>query len=67
MNKNKVIGLVLVASAAALACVIASSNGGVAEGLVGKAVWYLPYLAFVGGIRKLDRNVARGNGGRWRK
>jgi len=55
MNKNKVIGLALVASAAVLACVIASSNGGVAEGLVGKAVWYLPYAVMVGGVQRLIR------------
>jgi len=27
----------------------------VAEGLVGKAVWYLPYVALVGGVRRLVR------------
>ena len=53
MNKNAIIGLMLVLAAGLLACVLASSNGGVIEGLVGKAVWYVPYVALVGGVRKL--------------
>lgn len=53
MNKNKVIGIGLVIAAATLACAIASSGNGSAGGLVGKAVWYLPYVALVCGIRRL--------------
>jgi len=58
MNRNAVIGLMLVVTAVILACLVASSGGGVAEGLVGKGVWYLPYVALVGGVRALVR--ARG-------
>jgi len=55
MDKNKIIGIGLVIAAAALACAIASSDGGAAGGLIGKAVWYLPYVALVGGVRCLAR------------
>ena len=58
MNKNAIIGLMLVVSAGGLAGVCAASSGGVAESLFGKAIWYLPYLALVGGVRQLAR--ARG-------
>lgn len=51
MNKNAIIGLMLVIAAGTLACVLASSGGSVAEGLVGKAVWYAPYVALIGGIK----------------
>jgi len=53
MNKNAIIGLALVAFAVALSCVLAGSVGEATKGLLGKAVWYLPYAAFVGGVRNL--------------
>jgi len=53
MNRNAVVGIVLVFVAGALACVLAASDGGVAGCLLGKAVWYLPYAALVGGVRRL--------------
>jgi len=56
MNRNTVIGLALVLVAGALTYVFAFS--GALSGLFGKAVWYLPYVALVGGIRQLVR--ARG-------
>jgi len=55
MKKNKVVGLALIASAAALVCVIIAVDGGVAKGLVGEAIWYLPYVVLVGGVRRLVR------------
>lgn len=55
MNKNAVIGLALVIAAGTLACVLASTEGGLVKSLVGKAVWYAPYVVLVGGIRKLVR------------
>ncbi|MGN0832511.1 MAG: hypothetical protein ACI4RD_02525 [Kiritimatiellia bacterium] len=58
MNRNAVIGLMLVVSAGALAGVCVAANGGVAESLFGKAIWYLPYVALVVGVRQLAR--ARG-------
>jgi len=55
MNENAVIGILLVLVAGVLAYVLAASEGGLVESLVGKAVWYLPYAALVGGLRKLSR------------
>jgi len=55
MNKNKVIGLVLIALAVALACLFASVRADVAEGIFGKALWYLPYVAAVCGVRRLAK------------
>jgi len=55
MNKNAMIGLMLVIAAGVLSGVCASAHGGSADGLFGKALWYLPYVAFVGGIRSLFR------------
>ena len=55
MNKNAYIGFALLAAAAAIACLIPTYAGSVAARLVGKAVWYLPYAALVGGFRFLAR------------
>jgi len=54
-NRNAVIGLALVVVAGVLACVLAGSAGGAARDLLGKAAWYLPYAALVGGVRNLVR------------
>ena len=53
MNKNKLIGLAFVAVSVALVGVISTSVGDAAARFVGKAVWYLPYAALIGGIRFL--------------
>ncbi len=53
MNRNKMTGLALVASALALVGFCASAPGDLVEGYIGKAVWYLPYAALVVGIRRL--------------
>ena len=55
MNKNKMIGLGLVASALVLIGLCASSQGDVLAGYVGKAMWYLPYAVLVSGVRHLVR------------
>jgi len=55
MNKNAVIGLLLVGVSGVLTYVLAATEVGLAEDLVGKAVWYLPYVALVGGLRELNR------------
>lgn len=55
MKKNAILGLMLVLAAGVLTGVFAASKGGAAEGLVGKAVWYLPYAVLVGGVRTLVR------------
>jgi len=55
MNKNAMVGLVLVIAAGVLAGLCASAQGGFANGLFGKAVWYLPYAVLVAGVRNLAR------------
>lgn len=57
MNKSSknIMGLGLIAVTAILACVLASSAGESAVRLVGKAVWYLPYVSLVGAVRCLVR------------
>ena len=57
MNKSSknILGLGLIAVTAILAYVLASSAGESAVGLVGKAVWYLPYVSLVGAVRCLVR------------
>lgn len=53
MNKNKMIGLGLVASALVLVGFCVSSQGDFLAGYVGKAVWYAPYAVLVAGVRRL--------------
>ena len=55
MNRNMVLGLAFVALAAALAVWVATLHGGMLEMLVGKAVWYVPYVALVAGVDQLIR------------
>ena len=51
MNKMNVIGMVLAGIAATLAALLVSGVGEAAAACVGKAVWYLPYVAAVGAVR----------------
>lgn len=55
VNSKNVIGLALIVLATSLACVLVSSAGESAVRLVGKAAWYLPYVALVGAVRCLVR------------
>lgn len=65
MNKNMVLGLAFVALSAALAVWVSALRGGTLEMLVGKAVWYLPYVALVAGVDQLIRAFRiRGTRGR---
>lgn len=64
MNKNMMIGIALVALSAGLSVWVSTLRGGMLEMLVGKAVWYLPYVALVAGVDQLVRafrsRVSRG-------
>ena len=64
MNKNMMIGLALVALSAGRSVWVSTLRGGMLEMLVGKAVWYLPYVALVAGVDQLVRafrsRVSRG-------
>ena len=53
MNSRNILGITLALVAVALVCVLASSLGDTAAKLVGKAVWYAPYVALVGAVRCL--------------
>jgi len=53
MKKNKVIGLALIVVAGALAYLLTSACADAVEWLFGKALWYLPYVAAVCGVRRL--------------
>ena len=53
MNNRNIVGITLALIAVALVCVLASSLGDAAARLVGKAVWYAPYVALVGAVRCL--------------
>ena len=53
MNKKNIIGIALIASTAAFACLACSSAGDYVARFVGKAVWYLPYASLVGGVGML--------------
>lgn len=59
MNKNKMIGLALVALALVLVGLCASAQGGYVAGYIGKAMWYLPYAVLVVGVRHLARARVR--------
>ena len=59
MNKNLMTGTALVALAVILAMGVAALRGSALEMLVGKAVWYVPYVALVGGVERLLRAVRR--------
>ena len=52
-TRQVVCGIALIALAAASACLMATSAGEVAARLVGKAVWYLPYVSLVLAVRCL--------------
>jgi len=56
MNRNAIIGLALILAAGVLACVCVSARGGLADGLFGKALWYLPYVALVAGVREIKES-----------
>ena len=51
MNNRNIIGIMLIVAAVALACLISSPAGEPATRLLGKALWYLPYVAVVGSVR----------------
>lgn len=55
MNSKNIIGIALVATTVALTLALSSSAGESAVRLVGKAVWYLPYVSLVGAVRCLVR------------
>jgi hypothetical protein len=53
-NKKMVTGLALVGTAVLLVgALFASAPDSCLVRLLGKGVWYLPYAALVGGVRKL--------------
>lgn len=64
MNKNMVLGIAFVALSAALAAWVAALRGSALDLLVGKAMWYVPYVSLVAGIDQLIRafrsRVSRG-------
>ena len=51
MNRNNIIGIALVAVAAGLIALMTTEVGDLAARCVGKAAWYLPYVAVVGAVR----------------
>ena len=51
MNRKNITGIALAGVAIGLVAVFASGGGELAVRLVGKAVWYLPYVAVVGAVR----------------
>ena len=59
MNKNVMMGMTLVALAAILAVGVVALRGSALELLVGKAIWYVPYVALVGGVERLLRAIRR--------
>ena len=59
MNKNVMMGMTLVALAAILAVGVVALRGSALELLVGKAIWYVPYVALVGGVERLLRVIRR--------
>ena len=64
MNKNMVLGIAFVALSAVLAAWVAALRGSALDLLVGKAMWYVPYVSLVAGIDQLIRafrsRVSRG-------
>jgi len=55
MNKNKLVGIALIATAVALTGACASADGGFVAGCLGKAIWYAPYAVLVLGLGRLVR------------
>ncbi len=55
MKKNAIVGLVLMGVSAGLTYLLAGTDCAMVENLVGKAAWYLPYAALVGGVWNLAR------------
>lgn len=53
MKKQSKVGLMFIGLACALIALVCSSLGESAALLVGKAIWYLPYVSFVVGVRLL--------------
>lgn len=51
MNKNNIVGIALVVVAASLIVLMVTSFGDLATKCVGKAAWYLPYMAVVGAVQ----------------
>ena len=58
MNRENIIGIMLIAVAAALVALLNSDVGAMAAKCVGKAVWYLPYVAVVGAVRSFRKAAA---------
>lgn len=52
-NRTNLMGLAFIALAAASVALLMTSVGDIAVRCVGKAVWYLPYVAVVGAVRCL--------------
>lgn len=52
-NRTNLMGLAFIALAAVSVALLMTSVGDLAAQCVGKAVWYLPYVAVVGAIRCL--------------
>ena len=63
MKKNMVLGMAFVAMAAGLSAWVLTLGGSALEMLVGKAVWYVPYVALVAGVDQFLR-AFRNRGGR---
>lgn len=54
-RKNFVLGVVFVVLAVGLSAWVMTLGGSVLEMLVGKAVWYVPYVALVAGVDQFVR------------
>ena len=52
-NRTNLMGLAFIALAAASVALLMTGVGDLAAQCVGKAVWYLPYVAVVGAVRCL--------------
>ena len=53
MNRNIIVAAALAVFALAATVVLCAAPELALAKLVGKAVWYVPYVALVGGVRKL--------------
>jgi len=57
MNRNILVGTLLVLAAVLAAAVVNSSAGVVATGLLGKAVWYIPYAFGICALGRFARAI----------
>ena len=57
MNKNMMIGVALVALSAGLSVWVSTLRGSALDLLVGKAMWYVPYVSLVAGVDQLIRAI----------